>query len=110
MLLKIYIICISKIPTHCLKETLITWPLSASGLLGIDNWTLGIWNSEMIYLSDHQKIASSMRNSQCPKQPLLNQLYVYLENFVYSNQYSFIVEVSEIAQQPCRKSSFYTRV
>ena len=23
---------ISKIPTHCLKETLVTWPLSASGL------------------------------------------------------------------------------
>ena len=64
----------------------------------------------MIYLSDHQTMAPAMRNSQCPKQPLLNQLYVYLENFVYSNQYSFIVEASEIAQQPCRKLSFYTRV
>ena len=24
---------ISKIPTHCLKEALVTWPLNASGLL-----------------------------------------------------------------------------
>ena len=29
---KIIFVCISKIPTHCLKEALVTWPLSASGL------------------------------------------------------------------------------
>ena len=32
------IFVISKIPTYCLKEPLITWPLSASGLF--DDWVL----------------------------------------------------------------------
>ena len=32
----------------------------------------GIWNNATIYLSEHQTIAS-----QCPKQPLSNQLYTY---------------------------------
>ena len=32
------IFVISKIPTYCLKEPLVTWPLSASGLF--DDWVL----------------------------------------------------------------------
>ena len=34
---------------------------------------MGIWNNAIIYLSDFQTIAF-----QCPKQPLLNQLYTIL--------------------------------
>ena len=34
----------------------------------------GIWNNAMIYMSEQQTIVS-----QCPKQPLLNQLYKVLE-------------------------------
>ena len=30
----------------------------------------------MIFLTDHQKNSFPERNSQCPKQPLLNQLYI----------------------------------
>ena len=41
--------------------------------LVIGNLTLGIWNNAIIYLSDFQTIAF-----QCPKQPLLNQLYTIL--------------------------------
>ena len=38
---------------------------------------LSIWNNEMIYFSDHEAIAfqCAIPNSQCPIQPLLNQLY-----------------------------------
>ena len=37
----------------------------------------GTWNNAVIYFSDHQTIAS-----QCPMQPLLNQLYAHAVIFV----------------------------
>ena len=48
--------------------------------LGIGNWRLGIGhlgipNNATICRSDQQTISFLLPNSQCPKQPLLNQLY-----------------------------------
>ena len=37
----------------------------------------GKWNNATIYLSEHQTIAS-----QCPKQPLSNQLYTYFNTLI----------------------------
>ena len=47
-------------------------------LLVISNWAFG--HKElipMICLSDHQTIASHSAIGQCPKQPSLNQVYMY---------------------------------
>ena len=53
-------------------------PYSIKVLLVLSNWAFGHKElTPMICLSEHQTIASQSAIGQCPKQPSLNQVYMY---------------------------------
>ena len=83
---KIILVCsnnfgISKIPTHCLKEALVTWPLSASGLFTAypirlpltlshlnfnincytDIWPPMIFQTKLVFLHHHDVLWAMVR-------------------------------------------------